>query len=72
MKTIDVVLMQVLIKRTEFTSYTRYNDFTINKTFYAWKHNFWMSSKPFNLCSSASSFRHFYSLLIITVTITSL
>lgn len=35
MKTIDVVLIQLLIKRTDFTSYTRYNDFTIKKTFYA-------------------------------------
>lgn len=35
MKTIDVVLIQVLIKRTDFTSYTRYDDFTINKPFYA-------------------------------------
>ena len=35
MKTIDVVLIQVLIKRTDFTGSTRYDDFTINKTFYA-------------------------------------
>lgn len=77
MKTIDVVLIQVLIKRTDFTSYTRYNDFTIKKTFFMLENTIFecrpnLSSYCIFICIFVQALWAFYNLLIITVTITSL